>query len=349
MTVVFSDLHLREQTEDICFKVLGAIERLAVEDDRHVVFCGDWWHLRYNVNVRLLNRVKDTLCRWESNGISIDLLVGNHDQVDVAGGNALEVLEYDGDPESSTRLRVWTEPGWDKAREWGFVPYRKDPEVQLAALQAVAAEGLSIIFGHFAVKGSAMNNGREDQDGIEPAFHGQAPYLVLGHYHKHQHGESYLYVGSPYQTSYGEAGNQCGCLLLNKGKLSFHPLDIGAPLHHIVEWDPVKQADPPPRPGREGDHVRLDIRASQEMLVSGKFKGVLKQHGLDEAQINVIPTKVDRQHKFELARGETLLDAAGRFVDERFSTSEPCSVDKAGEEARDVMVALKRWAAEGNQ
>jgi DNA repair exonuclease SbcCD nuclease subunit len=347
MAVIFSDLHLRESSEDVCFKILDAIERLAVEHGRHVVFCGDFWHIRYQVSVRLLNRVKDVLGRWESNGITIDLLPGNHDQIDVAGGNALEVFEYDGDPESGTQLRVWTEPGWDPTRKLGFVPYRKDPEAQLEALRSVAAKGPRVIFGHFAVKGSIMNNGRRDQDGIELAMRGapaQRPLLVLGHYHKHQHGESYLYVGSPYQTSYGEAGNVCGCLLLDKGKLQFHSIDVGAPEHHIIEWDPVKQSEPPARPGKKGDHVRLDIKASQEMLVSGKFKGVLKQHGLDEAQINVIPTKVDRQHKFELGKGETLLQAAERFVDERFSTPDPASMDKAEEEARDAMIALRRWA-----
>jgi len=347
MTVIFSDLHLREASEEVCFRVLAAIEALAIEHGSHVVFCGDWWHLRYQVNVRILNRVADLMRRWEYNGISIDLLVGNHDQVDVKGGNALEVLEYDGDPESSTQLRVWTEPGYDQARGWGFVPYRKDPDEQLRALAEVAAKGVTTIFGHFAIKGALMNNGTKDRDGLE--LPGGSYRLVLGHYHMAQTGPQGRYVGSPYQTSFGEAGNVCGCLLLDDklGNLKFHQLDVGAPLHHIVEWDPATQPEPPENPGRPGDFVRLDIKASQEMLVSGKFKGVLKQHGLDEAQINVIPTKVDRQHKFELGRGETLLDAAERFVGERLGATD--QVVNAGladrvDPANTVMGALRRWA-----
>jgi hypothetical protein len=40
MAIVFSDLHLRESSEDVCFRVLDKIEELAKQKDKHIIFCG---------------------------------------------------------------------------------------------------------------------------------------------------------------------------------------------------------------------------------------------------------------------------------------------------------------------
>jgi len=316
VTVVFSDLHLRERSEDVCFRVLSHIEELALGNDRSIVFCGDWWHLRYQVNVRLLNRVNELLTRWCGLGISMDFVPGNHDQVDYAGTNALSVFARES-------IRVWTEAGTRRhpiSGLWGFVPYRRNRQVQLDLLNKVLSEKPQVVFAHFGVLGSVMNNGMKDTDGIRAEPHW--PLLILGHYHKPQSNEHWMYAGSPYQTNYGEIGNTGGCLLLNAGKASFIPIDVGAPKHFILEWDPSQQENPPTHPGQLRDHVRIDIKATREMIVKGALKGVLDKHGFNEAQVNVIPVDVNREHKFAMEQGESLLQAAERFAYERVVGSE---------------------------
>lgn len=353
MTVVFSDLHLRESSADTCFAVLDYIFNLARQGDGQVVFCGDWWHIRYQVDVRLLNRLDAELRRWQEAGVVLDIVPGNHDQVDTSGANALEVFHRDS-------VAVWTEPGIDTDNGWGFVPYRKDPEDLSASIQAVANEEPSVIFAHFAVKGAVMNNGRKDDEGVG-FITGDGIPVVLGHYHKHQQGVGWQYVGSPYQTSYGEAGNVCGCLVGSPGAWKFHPIDVGAPRHFILKWDPAKQAEPPAPPAdcRIGtDHVRLDIEATQEQIVSGKFKTVLKQSGLEDVQVNVKPVTPLREVKLELGEGETLLQAAERFAEERLDPKVGESASSAMEAQRSdgmmvpgphnptldvVMESLRRW------
>jgi DNA repair exonuclease SbcCD nuclease subunit len=330
--IVFADLHLREQSEQTCFRVLEAVERMALEDDKRIVFCGDWWHLRYQVNVRLLNRVAELMRRWADLGLELDLVPGNHDQVDVAGRNALEVFEGD-------NCAVHTDPGISADGQFGFVPYRKDLVEQFDALVAVAGEvdPGGIIFAHLPVRGSAMNNGHKCEDGIQISSHGGiTQWLVLGHYHKRQSGQGWSYVGSPYQTSFGEAGNVCGVFRIDPVLMrsEWTPLDVGAPTHHVLKWDPAKDEKPPPRPQQPNAKVRLDIEASHEMIVGGKFKNVLKSAGLADVEIQVIPTRVDREHKFAVAGGETLLQAAERFAAERLDP-------KAGQPAADALEAKR--------
>jgi DNA repair exonuclease SbcCD nuclease subunit len=339
--IVFSDLHLRESSEDACMKVLGAVGDLARKSDRRIVCCGDFWHIRYQVNVRLQNIVVKWLEALHALKIEIDIVPGNHDQVDVQGRNALEV--FAGFPD----VRVWTEPGVRNL--YGFVPYRKDQAEVRRMLEAMGGPPKShpagLIFAHFGVGGSLMNNGTVDQsDFYVPSG---LPPIVMGHYHKRQIGPpsttpnvhpgwpAWQYVGSPYQTSFGEAGNQCGVLEIIEGVFpTFIPLKLDIPEHHILTWDPAASDTPPSRPGKPGDHVRLDIKASQEMIVSGKFKNVLKKYGLDDVQVNVVPVAVAREHKFAIQTGEALKDAAARFAGERL---------EQGQDRQAVLAALGRW------
>lgn len=332
--IVFSDLHLRESSEGACAKVLAAVGELARQQTQPwIVFCGDFWHIRYQVSVRLQNMVAAWL---ESLGkFRVDFVVGNHDQIDTVGANALEVFRAFGN------VRVWTEPG--VADGYGFVPYRKDPAAVTKMLSAVATQRPRRIFAHFGVSGSLMNNGTADQSGFYVPQN--LPPLILGHYHKRQEGPPgaggepiWRYVGSPYQTSFGEAGNVCSVLDVSDALVQVAPLDLGLPVHHIIEWDPAVSVDPPPVPGRPGDRVRLDIKASQEMIIAGKFGQVLKKHGLGEAQVNVVPVAVSRDHKFAVQAGESVKDAAVRFAKERLPASEAERPDLDW-----VISALGRW------
>jgi len=333
--IVFSDLHLKESTEALCFEVLAEVKRQALEDpDKRVVFCGDWWQLRYQVNVRLLNRVKAELHNWAETDIRVDLVPGNHDQVTVNGVNALEVLAEPG-------INVWTEPGVT-ADGLGFCPYRKDATAQLEALK-VAASGakIKVVFAHFGLRGSEMNGGRKDAEGLELPWRaeseGHYPLVILGHYHRHQWGPGHVYVGSPYQQTWGEAGNTPGVFQLRGTKWKHVPLTIG-PKHYIVRWDVEQSPAPPPPPtARVADRVRLDISAPYSALANPDLLKAVAASGYEGAAVNVLPRDVVREHKFAVVGGESLGAAAERFVLERCSPGE--SADKR-------IAFLKRWAAE---
>jgi UDP-2,3-diacylglucosamine pyrophosphatase LpxH len=91
--ILFSDLHLKPESADVCFEVLDAVCALACASDRQVAFLGDFWHVRYALPVDLLNCVSDEMARWQLEGVEAHLLPGNHDQIDV-----LRVIYHSGFP-----------------------------------------------------------------------------------------------------------------------------------------------------------------------------------------------------------------------------------------------------------
>lgn len=335
MPVVFSDLHLTHKTEVICFRALKQLERLAWDWDKHIIFCGDWWEIRYQLSVKLLNRVSQLITHWRQSDFLVDIVPGNHDQVTVQGENALQVF-------SGKRIRVWTAPAVSESENLGFVPYRKDLTEQLEAFKYVSDKlpPRGVIFGHFGIQGAMMNSGAKDTEGLKGELL-KSHELILGHYHKHQQGPTWCYVGSPFQQNYGEAGNKCGCILMDRARREFVELNVGAPKHFIVRWDPESE-QLPQLPGGEHDKVRLDINSDHRVLVEKPCRQLLKEAGYDNAQVNIIPRARERKkHQWRHNHGAPLKESALKYV-----STKQVTTDVFGRENKELLVAaIERWDA----
>lgn len=145
--------------------------------------------------------------------------------------HALEPLLYAFKPEQILMIH---EPAVCLGALW--VPYRRDSNVMRAVLQQGAdTPGVSMIFCHADVRGAYMNDNMRSKEGLDiEAFPKDIP-IYSGHFHKPhtvptvvtpapaasccltiplhcffsqitKGGSTLRYVGSPYQTSLSEAG-----------------------------------------------------------------------------------------------------------------------------------------------
>lgn len=76
--VIFSDLHVKSASIDVCEDVLQQVHQAALDRDAGVIFLGDFWHVRGSLSVELLNRVLKALGKWTQ---PVIMIPGNHDQV----------------------------------------------------------------------------------------------------------------------------------------------------------------------------------------------------------------------------------------------------------------------------
>jgi DNA repair exonuclease SbcCD nuclease subunit len=58
--------------------VLDAVHEAALERGAGIIFLGDFWHVRGDLKVELLNRILKCLRKWSQ---PVIMIPGNHDQV----------------------------------------------------------------------------------------------------------------------------------------------------------------------------------------------------------------------------------------------------------------------------
>ena len=262
--ILFSDLHLKAESEQTCRQVLDGVFTLALSTGKVVGFLGDFWHVRYAVPLHLLNMVRDTFHLWSKAGVKLYMLPGNHDQFDVNGRNALEVFA------DIPNVRVFSEPTHDWATGT-WLPYRKDPRVLLEWLKAnPVPEGAPFVaYLHHGIQGAFMNSGMQAgaQDGLRPEDL-PFPRVYCGHWHRHQQVAQCVYVGSQWQTRADEAGQQKGVLRINGPHWEFIPLGLGARFHAFQTFSEQEV-----KAVRPGDTVRVPAGTGQKAIEALKALG----------------------------------------------------------------------------
>ncbi len=237
--IISADLHLDKDSADVVLgEVLPGLREAALNSPHQVIaLLGDIWHLRYRVDVALLNAVREELLEGTRAGISYEIIPGNHDQVDVAGRNALEVL---GDL-SDVSVHNHTSADYDNRTGLGceslWVPYRKRHADLVAALDYT---DIPLAFMHHGIRGAWMNDQMQDTEGLDPEALGTFARVFLGHYHRHhiltnKAGTEIIYVGSPRQVTAAESGQDKGFLILHPNStVTFERRAWGSRFHRLV-------------------------------------------------------------------------------------------------------------------
>lgn len=302
----FSDLHLKPESEAVCFQVLDAVFALAIgTPERAVAFNGDFFHVRYALPVHLLNKVVDTFTTWTRSGLSVFIIPGNHDQYTVGGRHALEVFGQ------IPGVRVFHEPVHDP-NTGTWLPYRKDPQQLVDWLKAnpLPKTALPVAHLHHGIVGAFMNNGARAGvvDGLLPSALEMFQTVYCGHWHRHQVVGQCVYVGSQWQTRADEAGQQKGVLHSTPvghrptgPSWKFIPLDVGRRFHQLDVLGPevLKSV-------RQGDVVRVPAGSS------GKLVEAIQAMGVD---VYAAPQIKEQAQRLQVGAHATLREQAVKYVE----------------------------------
>lgn len=212
------------------FSILDQIASIVEsrEDIHDVVFCGDLFHVRNNINITTFNLVVDRIVAF-SNRVrnNFVLLAGNHDQGNRAGDiTSLDVFRHV-KTEHNT-LQVITEPcegGLASGASCVFVPYTEDVEKVTKVIKK--AKNPDILIAHAGLNGCDLgadfvykNEADWDLDKLQAD---KFACGFFGHFHKHQTiRDNFMYVGAPMHHNFGDIGQDRGCVVLNDdGTTSF--------------------------------------------------------------------------------------------------------------------------------
>ncbi len=298
--LIFSDLHLREDSEDVVFgEVLPGILAAAYEREEKVIAClGDVLHFRNRVIVRLMNALRDELRGWVDLGMQVIILPGNHDQVDLEGRNALEHLD------DLHHVSVYTEPRMDDHGLW--IPYRKNHDHILSALNLAQGNKRHVLFMHHGVRGAWMNDHIQNTTGLSVEAFKYFRTVLCGHYHKRHQVGPVSYIGSPYQTKADESGQDKGYAIWDGTKLEYVTTHWGK-RYHRFDLKPGQELDL--SAVAERDEVRVTTAAGIDPDAIGK---VLAMAGI--ARHTVTPAVQVTEQRLDVDGDASMAQYAEAYV-----------------------------------
>ena len=187
---VVGDPHLTHKSYDQINQLFDIIE----ERGNPVIFLGDFLDTKEVIRGKCLNLLNKRFLESKVGGI---ILIGNHDYFNLdCEDHSLEVFKH-------------LQPYWtfvDKPIKWcnmWFLPYYHDKEKLNGVLSTIPDD--AIIFGHFNMVGFDYGNGFISETGGRVSDFRRFKRVVSGHYHKFQRKENFLYLGTPFSHSFGEA------------------------------------------------------------------------------------------------------------------------------------------------
>jgi DNA repair exonuclease SbcCD nuclease subunit len=205
---IFSDLHIGVHQDskfwhDISLDwakwYIGDLKDKGIED---IVFCGDYFHTRDEVNVDTLHFGTKLLELF--NDFNVVMLVGNHDCYLKDSSEVNSIAQY----KNWANITIIDTPL--SVKEYGkslnFIPW------------GIKLDGIpksDITFGHFEIQLFRMNSFALCDDGfLAEEILEKSPLIFSGHFHLKDEKEygngKIIYVGNPFQMDFNDAGTEKG-------------------------------------------------------------------------------------------------------------------------------------------
>lgn len=233
-TLIIGDLHLNGNDPKYLQSQIDFFDEITKINFDSIIFLGDIFHYRSPKVIELLAfkkiiiKIANSKSPWQANK-DISILVGNHDYVDRE--TDITALTLFGDTYRNSTDRYWVRIITTKNSGFGYYSYTEDIQKLREQLNE---DNSKIIYGHFGYNGLLAPEGF-DESGLTLADFKKFKHVFLGHIHHHSVNENVCVVGTPYTTSFSEAGKKSYVALLDyKGNYELIETTTG-PRHHVLD------------------------------------------------------------------------------------------------------------------
>ncbi len=206
--ILTADLHIQDGIYvNICLDYIDYLSTYAQNNNINtIMFLGDILHkankMKYDTFVPLFKKLEEL----KQNGFRLYFILGNHDIYTMERDSLIETFSPFGIVIKDKE--IITIDGVDIC----LCSYTSDQTL-------VPTVGADYLFTHLSIADFSFDNDMEvkDKSSFKPELFDNYKKVFTGHFHKRQEKHNIEYVGSPYQLSYGEAGDT------NKGFVVFEP------------------------------------------------------------------------------------------------------------------------------
>lgn len=188
-----------------------------------LVQVGDTFDNRQNINIKVLNYAVDLFERL-GEILPVHIICGNHD---IWAKKTNEITSIDS-LKWIPNVQIYKDP---KLLTWCnrkvlMMPWRRDVPHEIETLSKYPTA--DIIFCHSEVSGIYLNDKVKNDHGTKPSTYRKYARVYSGHIHYRQEKEKLLMVGTPYELTRSDRGNQKGWDLVDLETMqeTFFPNEI---------------------------------------------------------------------------------------------------------------------------
>lgn len=170
---------------------------------KEVIVLGDTFDNRKETNNKIVDFWLKTLWpKLESLGITVHMIVGNHD---IASKNTLDVNTPNIFLSGYKNIKIYDKPATVElgGNDFLFVPWICDDNYK-DCINAIKASKCSVVFGHFEFVGFDMGAGQIADHGMDHKLLSKYEYVFSGHYHHKSKKDNVIYLGNPFEFTWGD-------------------------------------------------------------------------------------------------------------------------------------------------
>lgn len=228
-----SEVFLNSQMSYLLNEFIPALKR---ENITNIIIAGDLFDSETAINIKVGNEVYEFFDTLRAENIKAVVIIGNHD---IYLKSSLEYNSLRFLKEYRNVLLVDTVPvstsfsSFDTPQTGDIlcVPWVLDPAVFLSKLDKYAHK---VCIGHFDLSGFCMQKNYPSQAGMLPSLFSRFDLVISGHFHMRSVKDNIVYVGSPYQLTRADEGDERGFMLVDIGeKVSYSFVNSVSPIRFV--------------------------------------------------------------------------------------------------------------------
>lgn len=236
---------------------------------KHVIHLGDVFDIRRNIDFWSLNWARKNIFNpLEEKGITMDMMVGNHDAFykNTLEINSLEalLLEY-------SNLNVYSEPSEVilDGRKVVYLPWICDQneEQSVNILRDTDAE---VVLGHLEMQGFKTNPTYICNHGRNTNEFDKFELVMSGHFHTKSQKGNFKYLGNSYQMYWNDYGDQRGFYIFDTETLKLQYIKNPYEMFHKIFYDDTKN-----------DYYDLDVEKYKDTVVKVVVENKTDYTGFD--------------------------------------------------------------------
>jgi len=204
-----------------------------------VIHLGDMMDRRKFVNFFTLSEVKNRFLKpFETGEFKMDCIIGNHDTF-YRNTNSLNSVNQLFDINSIT---VYENPicmNYD-GLEIALVPWinKSNHDETMEFIKQVSAP---ILMGHLELAGYQVLRGISHEGGMDSSLLAKFESVYSGHFHCRQSDRNVMYLGTPYQITFGDLGEDKGFHVLDTDTRNMEFIKNTKKMFHTIVYDDKSQ------------------------------------------------------------------------------------------------------------